>query len=212
MTEAAANANGSNSAGNTGASNAGGNAGGTQSQQTTNTTQNAAGTQTQNADSGKQTAPVEYNLKAPEGFDAAGLPKIAEVAKNWGLTPENAQKLLDQTHAAQIKAKADTEAALAKQKQEWVDAVKADPVIGGEKFDATIARAMKVVGELDQKIAPGIKQLLESSGYGDHPVVVRLFAYLGEKNREDSFSTPGGAPAGEKPTIEQMLYPSTKAA
>ena len=211
MTEAAASANGSNAAENTAANSSAG----TQTQ-TTETTQQTAGNQTQTAASGEQknqqaSAP-EFKLKAPEGFDPAGLPKIAEVAKNWGLTPENAQKLLDQTHANQIKAKADTEAALSKQKQEWVDAVKADPAIGGEKFEATIARAVKVVGEIDAKVAPGIKQLLESTGYGDHPAVVRLFAYLGEKNREDSFSTPGGAPAGAPQTMEQILYPSTKAA
>lgn len=151
-------------------------------------------------------APV-YELKAPSGFDAAALPKMVEVAKAYGLTPAAAQKLLDDTHARQVQAKADMDAALVKQKAEWHDAIKADKDYGGEKFAASLQRAQKVVGEVDAKVAPGIKQLLDDSGYGEHPAVVRLFNYLGQANREDSFAGGESNAAGEKP-LENVLYPT----
>lgn len=149
-------------------------------------------------------------LKAPEGFDPAAMPKIAEVAKAYGLDAKNAQKLLDDTHASSLKAKADMEAALAKQKAEWHASIKADKEYGGEKFQASLERAQKVVGEIDQKIAPGLKELLDASGYGEHPAVVRLFNYLGAQNREDSFATGNNNAAGEHPkTLTQLLYPTS---
>jgi hypothetical protein len=157
-----------------------------------------------------QTSAAEFTLKAPEGFDAAALPKIAEVAKTYGLTPAAAQKLLDDTHANQTKAKAELDASLAKQKAEWHDAIKADKEYGGEKFAASLQRAQKVVGEVDAKIAPGIKQLLDDSGYGEHPAVVRLFNYLGQANREDTFAAGGDNAARNAPkTLAETLYPKT---
>ncbi len=164
----------------------------------------AAGTGAAAAATGTEQA---YDLKAPAGFDAAALPKIAEVAKSYGLTPAAAQKLLDDTHARQVQAKADMDASLAKQKAEWHDAIKADKDYGGEKFAASLQRAQKVVGEVDAKVAPGIKQLLDDSGYGEHPAVVRLFNYLGQANREDSFAAGESNAAGEKP-LETVLYPT----
>jgi hypothetical protein len=149
-----------------------------------------------------------YDLKPPEGFDAAAVPKVVEVAKAYGLTPEKAQQLLNDTHARQVQAKADTDAALAKQKAEWHDTIKADKEYGGEKFAASLQRAQKVVGEIDGKIAPGIKQLLDDSGYADHPAVVRLFNYLGAENREDSFAAGGNNAAGSgAQTLTDLLYP-----
>jgi len=180
--------------------------------------QTASGTNTGNAaqqnqsGTGQQGAADPFaGLKAPEGFDAAALPKLIEVAKGYGLDAKNAQKLLNDTHTRQVQAKADMEAALAKQKADWHDAIKADKEYGGEKFQASLQRAQKVVGEIDTKIAPGIKQLLDASGYGEHPAVVRLFNYLGQANREDSFAAGGDNSAGEKP-LEDVLYPKAKTA
>lgn len=151
------------------------------------------------------TEPV-YNLKAPEGFDPAGVSRVVELAKLYGIAPDKAQKLLEDTHATHSKAKADMDAALAKQKADWHAAIMADKEIGGENFKPTLERAQKVINEIDQKISPGIKQLLEESGYGDEPRVVRLFAALGRANREDTFATGGNPAPGPRP-LHEVLYP-----
>jgi len=217
MTDAAAtSANGSQTAAGNGGAGATGGAAATGAAASGTDTGNAA-QQNQNANGAQSGQPASAaagtdpyaSLKAPEGFDPAALPKIAEIAKVYGLNAEAAQKLLNDTHTRQVQAKADMDAALAKQKAEWHEAIKADKDYGGEKFEASLQRAQKVVGEIDAKIAPGIKQLLDGSGYGEHPAVVRLFNYLGQANREDSFAAGGDNSAGEKP-IEDVLYPKAK--
>lgn len=212
MTDAAASSNGSqNAAGNGGAGATGGDAAvaatGSAATGAQGNGQPAATTQAQTTTT---TADPFAGLKAPAGFDAAHLPKIIEVAKGYGLTAENAQKLINDTHARQVQAKADMDAALAKQKAEWHEAIKADKEYGGDKFEASLQRAQKVIGEIDQKIAPGIKKLIEASGYGDEPSVVRLFNYLGAQNREDTFAAGGNNAAGNTPlTLTEQLYPKS---
>jgi len=219
MTDAAAtSANGSQTAAGNGSAGAAGGAAATGAAASGTDTgnagqQNQTGAGQQGAQSGQPAAAAAgadpfAGLKAPEGFDAAALPKLVEVAKAYGLNAENAQKLLNDTHARQVQAKADMDASLAKQKAEWHDAIKADKEYGGEKFAASLQRAQKVVGDVDAKIAPGIKQLLNDSGYGEHPAVVRLFNYLGQANREDTFAAGGDNAVGEKPpTLVNLLYP-----
>lgn len=215
MTEAAAtSANGSQTAaGNGGAGAAGGAAAtgaaasGTDTGNAAQQNQNGAGQGAQSGQPADAAAGADpyASLKAPAGFDAAALPKIAEVAKAYGLTPAAAQKLLDDTHAGAVKAKADMEAALAKQKSDWHAEILADKEIGGEAFKATMERAQKVIGEVDGKIAPGIKKILDDSGYGDHPAVVKLFAYLGKANREDGFHFSTQTPPAKKSAAD-VLY------
>lgn len=149
-----------------------------------------------------------YNLKAPEGFDQGAVARVVELSKLYGIAPDKAQKLLDDTHANQAKAKSEMDAALAKQKADWHAEILADKEIGGEQFKPTMERAQKVINEIDQKIAPGIKKLLDDSGYGDHPNVVRLFAYLGKANREDSFAIGDRSVSDSGPkSLTQLLYP-----
>lgn len=214
MTDAAAtSANGSQTAAGNGggAGAAGGDAAAAGAQAASGTNTGNAAQQNQSG-TGQQSAADPFAvLKAPEGFDPAALPKIIELAKAYDIKPEKAQKLLDETHARQVQAKKDMDAALAKQKADWHEAIKADKDYGGEKFQASLQRAQKVVGEIDTRIAPGIKQLLNDSGYGEHPAVVRLFNYLGQANREDTFAAGGDNAAGEKP-LEDVLYPKTKPA
>lgn len=178
-------------------------------------TEQKAGAQDQGKQAAQSAGGQEpaYSLKAPDGFDAAALPKIIEIAKSYGIAPDKAQKLLDDTHASQVQAKKDLDAALAKQKSDWHAEILADKEIGGDAFKATMERAQKVIGEADAKIAPGIKQILDETGYGDHPAVVKLFAYLGRENREDTFAAGDDNKAGDgKPqTLVDILYPKPKA-
>lgn len=193
----------------TGATTGGQQTTGTQTQQTGQTGQTGA---TGTAATSTQTAtePV-YNLKAPEGMDPAALPKIIERAKAYGIAPEKAQKLVDDAHAASLQAKKDMDTALAKQKADWHAEILADKTIGGEKFKATMERAQQVITKIDAGVAPGIAKILADTGYGDHPAVVRLFAHLGEQNREDTFAVGGGRSAGEQPqTLTSLLYPKPK--
>ena len=145
-----------------------------------------------------------YDLKAPDGFDAAALPKLVEIAKSYGISPENAQKLVADTHARQVAAQSEDAAARAKVDAENLDAIRADKDFGGEKMAASLQRAQQVVDKLEARV-PGLKAKLE--GAMNDPVVVRLFNILGEGNREDTFAAGGGNASGAPKSLADLLYP-----
>lgn len=153
--------------------------------------------------------PIE--LKLPEGAEAKSFEPFKALAKELGLDSPKAQKLLDlysqQTAASQ---KAFVEQSNAQQKQ-WVDAVRADPELGAgkpETFTATVdvaRRAIKTYG------TPALAQLLEESGIGDHPEVVRFAARIGRALSEDTVAGTQSAQATQAQGQEQFLrqmYPT----
>jgi len=137
--------------------------------------------------------PDKYEFKVAEGqVDKAVAEKIAEQAKALKLTADEAQGLYDQvagarSEAAQAAVKAEIDKFNAV-RASWSDAVKADPEIGGANFEASTALARKVVARFANT---GLIKLLEETGFGDHPEVVRLLHNVGKVMREDDFILPG---------------------
>lgn len=163
------------------------------------------GTQQQTAE---KVIPESYELTAPEGIElpADYIEQAKEVAKNYGLTQEQAQglverdaKLIGSFRAAEIERHNS-------QVQAWGDEIKADKDLGGERFDKTVQLARDAVARFgdDQ-----LKTLLNESGYGNHPAVVRLFAKIGASIAEDNRPPGGGANPGQQRSAADILYPST---
>jgi hypothetical protein len=63
---------------------------------------------------------------------------------------------------------------------EWIDETKADKEIGGDKLDATLATAKRA---LDAYGSPQFIEMLNQSGLGNHPEVVRFCAKVGPYSR-----------------------------
>lgn len=148
------------------------------------------------ADDGKPVgAPEQYEaFAAPEGvtLDDAVLTDFQGVAKEMGLSQEAAQALIDKmapTIAKQNQAQLDN---LTKQvRAEWVDSSKADKEFGGDKLDENLAvakRAWETYG------TPELTQLLNDSGLGDHPEVIRWAYRVGKTISPDSRHVSGGNP------------------
>ena len=155
-------------------------------------------------------SPEKYEFKAPEGreFDPEVIANFTEVAKELNLTTDAAQKILDKMgptlasrQESQIKAI----------RQEWVASSKADAEFGGEKLASNLATAKKA---LDTFGSAELRTLLNTSGLGDHPELIRFMYRAGKSISEDSFV--GGAPTNGKPKgpmtfddAANALYPST---
>jgi len=127
--------------------------------------------------------------------DKAALEGFTKTAGELGLDSAKAQKLFDQ-YVAIEKARVDaSEKAFADQEAKWAAALQADPDIGGEKLQKTVAEvhaALKWLG-------PGVGQLIKAAGLGNNPDVVKAFVKLGRGLADDSIkgtSTPG---AGQPP-------------
>jgi hypothetical protein len=138
------------------------------------------------------------------GQDA--LDRIAETAKERKLTQEQAQQLVqDESDYAKRSIEAFNETTM-----RWLEEAKADPDIGGAKFDATMARGNAV---LDRFADPEFKQTLIDSGLNRHVGLIRMFNRIGEAMEVDQaarrvVSAPPVPRTPEK-TGAQSMFPNS---
>lgn len=152
-------------------------------------------------DEAPEGAPDEYaDFVAPEGvdLDPEAMEAFRPVAKELNLTQEQAQRLVDlQSETAQRWAQA-VQQHVIDTRTGWREAAAKDPVIGGEKFAENLAIAKEgrdLFGEDAE-----LKELLDSTGLGDHPAVIRHFFNVGNANREHDFVKSG------KPEKSKSFY------
>lgn len=145
--------------------------------------------------------PDKYELTLPEGVTA--LPEGFEArAKAAGFTAQQAQAALDGEFAARTAVAKEHDAAFQSAVKAWGEQVAADPEIGGANLEASKATAAKAIAEFG---SPEMKQFLESTGFGNHPVVVRHFVQLGKLLDAGKF-VKGDAP--KRPTdLASRMYP-----
>lgn len=146
----------------------------------------------------KPAAPEKYEFTPPEGqeLDANALAVFEPIAKELGLSQEQAQKLVDiypQIQQQQAEA-------WSKQVSDWGEQVKADKEIGGDKFNASVGAAQRA---LDQFGNPELREYLNASGLGNHPALVRFCAKVGKAMAEDSFVVPS---QGGQRSAADILY------
>lgn len=125
--------------------------------------------------------PIEYtDFTLPEGatVDAAMLEASTALFKDAKLDQATAQKFVD-FHAGMVKAQAE---AFETTKENWRKETEADPEIGGAKLKDTMFMASKV---MTQYGSDELKAVLDSSGLGNHPTMVKFFAKLGREISED---------------------------
>lgn len=147
--------------------------------------QQAEGTKTEGEQEKKKPegAPESYEFKAPEGvqFDYTVIGAFSEVAKELNLSQDQAQKVLDKM-APVIAARQAEQFHAAR--TEWAEAAKTDKEFGGEKLAENLGTAKKA---LDAFATPELRTLLEESGLGNHPEVIRVFYRAGKAISEDRF-------------------------
>ena len=153
-------------------------------------------------------APEQYEaFKLPEGSAALSketLSAFEGVARELNLPQDKAQLVIDKlAPALQAQNAADFEQA----KTEWAGASTSDKEFGGDKLSENLAVAKKAV---DQFASPELRSLLESSGFGNHPEVVRLFYRVGKQISEDGFVASGATQGTQTRNAASVLYDNTK--
>ncbi|MFT4300552.1 MAG: hypothetical protein QM579_02240 [Desulfovibrio sp.] len=89
-----------------------------------------------------------------------------------------------------------------KQISQWREEVAQDPQLGGTHMAANVARAQLALDRFDQ--GRHIGRLLEESGYGNHPEVLRFFNRVADALMEDSLVR--GEPGSSMPPLEERMY------
>lgn len=146
------------------------------------------------------------DFTAEEGVEYA--PELVNEAKTLAreldLSQAGAERL---NKAAHDMAKTMGEAQvnrLQEARQEWQEASKADPTFGGVKLQenlAVAAKAREAFGDDE------LKQVLNASGLGDHPAVIRAFFKVGKAMSEDSMVVGKPAPTDTRSRAER-IYPN----
>lgn len=146
-------------------------------------------------------APDAYSFKHPDegqAFDDGVTTAFGEVAKELNMTQEAAQKVLDKM--SPVLAARQTEAVTAARTQ-WANDSSTDTEFGGDKLQENLGVAKKA---MDAYATQPLKDLLEESGLGNHPEVVRLFYRVGKSISEDRFIN--GAGTGSQSPDARRMY------
>jgi len=144
--------------------------------------------------------PVEYKFELPKDVpvDQASLDKFTEIAKDLKLAPDAAQKVLD-FEVARRQAEAEAYASTVKG---WSDEVAKDKELGNPENQALARKAVEQFG------SPELKELLNSTGFGNHPVLVRAFLKIGKAISEDKVIVGRGDAPPVPSDPAKVLYPN----
>lgn len=146
--------------------------------------------------------PETYDLKMPDGveLDQAAAAEFTAIAKELKLDQAAAQKLAD-VGAKMAQRQVEAHAKLV---ESWAEQVKTDSEIGGDKLAENLGVARKA---LEAFGTPELRDVLNATGLGNHPEVIRAFYKVGKAISEDRFV--GGAPkSGTANDPAKTLFPN----
>ncbi len=149
-----------------------------------------------------QGAPEKYEFKPVEGVKLSEevTAKFSQVARELNLSQDAAQKMLSEVAPAIARQQ---QAAIHTLNEQWVNAVKADKEIGGDKLNTNLAIARKA---RDAFGTDGLRKLLNESRLGNHPEVIRFFVRAGQAISEDKFVAGGSKPPSGGKDAATVLY------
>nr|DAN02650.1 MAG TPA: putative protease [Caudoviricetes sp.] len=168
-------------------------------------TQPATGSAGTNPDGGTQTGDGQNatqdpykDLTLPDGaaVDQTQMAKYKDLAKNLNLKPEAAQAILD-FEAERLSAGAAAAAAA------WQEQVKQEH---GDKLPLVLATCAKAI---DQFGGDELRTLLDQTGLGNHPLLVKAFYKAGTLIKEDKSVSSNGTATGDL-TFTEALYGRSK--
>lgn len=165
-----------------------------------------------------ETAAEDWKLTAPEGLDAykgdfeeastemsrwrAENPPPSPEAEEYALAALNAAAAHQATKASSMADKVAEQHAA--QVAQWEKDAKSDPVIGGAKYDENIATALKGLSAVAD---PEFRALMDQTGLGNHPAVIRAFLKVGQQIA-DTPVVKGTPTNGAAKSLSSALYGS----
>lgn len=164
-------------------------------------------------------APEAYaDFTLPEGYELDGdvAGEFRDFAKEANLPQDKAQAAVDLAVKLQEKTRQAGETLFEQNDgvishpqyvEKWIERAKADPEIGGDKLGDTLATAKRALAAYG---SPALTELLNKTGFGNHPEFIRAFAKAGKGVSEDSVVTGGGTVATPHRTLAQKIYESSK--
>lgn len=147
--------------------------------------------------------PEKYEIKMADGVEMdAKLMEVAEpLFREHKMSPAQAQAMTD----LYTKVQGEAIAKHSEMVNGWLNEAKADPEIGGAKFEENLAMASKGFQAFGDERA---MQILDTYGLGNNPNILRLFTRIGKAMGEGSTILPGSGTG--RVSDAQALYPNMK--
>jgi antitoxin component HigA of HigAB toxin-antitoxin module len=148
-------------------------------------------------------APEKYEpFAAPEGsqLDATVMEQFGDVARELNLPQDKAQLLIDKVAPVIAQRQAEQVETM---RTEWATQATADKEFGGDKLPENLAVAQKAMTAF---ATPELTKLLNDTGLGNHPEVIRFMVRAGKAMSEDSVVTGGVPGATTQRSAADVLY------
>ena len=145
--------------------------------------------------------PESYEFTMPDGvaLDKTAADEFTAIAKELKLDQASAQKVAD-VGAKMAQRQVEAHAQLV---ESWVESVKTDKEIGGDKLAENLAIARKAI---DTFGTPELKDVLNATGFGNHPAVIKAFYKAGMAISSDRFVS--GSPKGPENDMAKKMFPN----
>jgi hypothetical protein len=157
-------------------------------------------------------AVAEIEIKLPDGVkvDTAVLEQFKGIAKEVGISGDVAGKLVAWEVARSEKLAGEQVAAWDKQSDDWYEALRSDPDMGGKNFDANAVLVQRAVARFG---GPELVADLQRLGIENLPSLARAFWRIGQAVAEDNTGARGAAQGGVHQLTEaellKKLYPNS---
>jgi len=144
-------------------------------------------------------APEAYgDFTVPEGIELDGTvtEELKALGKDANWSQARTQQVVDLGAKLAQSIVTKQQEGFAALRETWANEAKADPEYGGAKLQESLGHAAQF---RDAYGTPKLTELLNESGLGDHPEVVRLFARAGKAISDAKFVNPGKTAAERTP-------------
>lgn len=150
--------------------------------------------------------PEKYEFALPEGvtLDEGAYQAFEPVFRELGLSNAQAQRLAEKFLELRNSEAQALEQSYQQQAESWGKQTREDPEIGGAEFDKNIVAAQRAIAAF---ASDDFKALLNTTGLGNHPELVKFCVRIGKALGEDKV-VGTGSPGGGQRSIAERLYPT----
>lgn len=153
----------------------------------------------------EKAVPEAYELKFAKDSLIEGEAhhaSVVEFAKQNNFTNEQAQALLDRDQKLVSSYRDKVQEEFNQTVESWKAEAKKDKEIGGDSLDQSVIYAKRA---LERFGSDKFSEALESTGFGNHPEIIRIFSKIGRSMADDTLDS--NKPAKRELTLAEKMYP-----
>ncbi len=162
--------------------------------------------ETQTAGEQPQIKDEDYDIELADGTDIAPdvVDDLKSLARELGLPRDATQRVADLGQKLAERWMTRLTDSQAEARRDWADTARNDREFGGDRLDENLSVARAALNRFS---TPHLTHMLDVSGLGNHPEVIRAFYRIGKAISEDRFVTANTAP-GSVQSAAAKLYPN----